>query len=238
MHSYRLLSVFNKFIILYLIANLSSAYGVVDVDRTRVIFNENENSKTFRLKNSGTEAVIIQVWTDKGEIAASPESIKTPVIAIPPVSKMFSNEMRTYRLILTSRDGLKPGVETLYWLNIYELPSLAKSGLQSDYLLVIPVRLRLKVLVRPAGLLPPASKDYKKLKFIRRRNRLIVKNPTPYYISLNAALTCVTGSSVLLLAPSSDSLSCENTSDLPDHINYTVIDDSGMHLSFKTTTSD
>ncbi|MCA1179808.1 fimbria/pilus periplasmic chaperone [Pantoea rwandensis] len=55
------------------------------------------------LKNDSDHPALVLMRTDEGEIDRTPDSIIPPVIALPPVSKVFGGELRSIMLIVTSR---------------------------------------------------------------------------------------------------------------------------------------
>ncbi len=50
--------------------------------------------------------------------------------------------------------------------------------------LILPLRLRLKVFIRPAGLKVPTEKDEQRLHFSATSHGVMITNPTPWYMSL------------------------------------------------------
>ena len=61
-----------------LFAFCSQASAATYINFTRLILNENEREVTFRIKNEGDNAVLMQLWTDRDNIMDKPESIKAP----------------------------------------------------------------------------------------------------------------------------------------------------------------
>jgi P pilus assembly chaperone PapD len=93
--------------------------------------------------------MLLQVWTDAGETASSPDSSRTPLVVLPPVFKMQPDELRTLRVMLSSRRSLPEDRESLFWLNIYQIPPELNATESVTAKLVLPLRLRLKVFIRP-----------------------------------------------------------------------------------------
>ncbi|MDK9510803.1 fimbria/pilus periplasmic chaperone [Salmonella enterica subsp. enterica serovar Give] len=105
MRNYRQWLVFSKVILTLL--GLTGWYGpaqaAVNIDRTRIIFASDDIAQSLTLSNDNTTPMLLQVWTDAGNIDASPDNSKTPLVALPPVFKMQPGELRTLRLLLSSR---------------------------------------------------------------------------------------------------------------------------------------
>lgn len=229
MHNYKWWSVFSSGLVLLTVLLSAQAIAVVNVDKTRIVFNANEIAQSINLVNSEHGPVVLQIWTDNGDIHALPEQSKTPVLAIPPVLKIQPGELRSLKLMLTSRAGLKAGKETLYWLNLYQIPALRKSDNAHEQKVVLPLRLRLKVFVRPAGLGAPHSVDAKKFILTRLNNALLISNPTPWHMSMNIKFSSQERVKDILISPLS-SLSIPVKSPLltGKSIDYDVIGDSGF----------
>lgn len=146
MRSYRLWSVFSNVVVLSGVLLSFSVWAVVNVDKTRIVFNQSDLSQSVNVVNSGGNETYLQIWTDDGDLTLSPDASITPVIVIPPVVKMYPGEMRSLRLVLTSRQALPADKESLYWLNIYQIPALKKELNAAERKVVLPLRIRLKSL--------------------------------------------------------------------------------------------
>jgi P pilus assembly chaperone PapD len=124
MRSYRQWLVFSKAVLaLLLLAGVNSAsFAAVNVDRTRLVFAASDIAQSLTLANDSVTPMLLQVWTDAGETASSPDSSRTPLVVLPPVFKMQPDELRTLRVMLSSRRSLPEDRESLFWLNIYQIP--------------------------------------------------------------------------------------------------------------------
>lgn len=124
MRSYRQWLVFSKALLaLLLLAGITPApFAAVNVDRTRLVFAANDIVQSLTLTNNSVTPMLLQVWTDAGETASSPDSSRTPLVVLPPVFKMQPDELRTLRVMLSSRRSLPGDRESLFWLNIYQIP--------------------------------------------------------------------------------------------------------------------
>lgn len=132
MRSYRQWLVFSKALLaLLLLAGITPApFAAVNVDRTRIVFAANDVVQSLTLTNDSVTPMLLQVWTDAGETASSPDSSRTPLVVLPPVFKMQPDELRTLRVMLSSRRSLPGDRESLFWLNIYQIPPRAECNRQ------------------------------------------------------------------------------------------------------------
>lgn len=233
MRSCRLWSVFSSALALSAALLTANARAVVNIDTTRVVFNQHENSQSFTLKNGPDRPVIVQIWSDEGDIMLAPERSKTPVIALPPVLKLAPGEMRSVRLLLTNRQALRPERESLYWLNLYQIPAIASAHRAAERKVVLPLRLRLKILVRPAGLAAPRHADMQRLRVIAQDEWLTLVNPTPWFMTLRLPLG--RRARTLTLAPlSQQRITAESGVAAGQRLRVEALDDSGNAFSFET----
>ena len=102
MRSYRQWLVFSKAVLaLLLLAGVNSApFAAVNVDRTRLVFAANDIAQSLTLANDSVTPMLLQVWTDAGETASSPDNSRTPLVVLPPVFKMQPDELRTGEPVL------------------------------------------------------------------------------------------------------------------------------------------
>lgn len=196
MRNCRLWSVFNKGVFLptgLLAASLFllsvPVAAVVNVEGTRVIFNAEETTVSLNLANTEKQPTLVQLWSDNGDLRVSPDKVSTPVIAVPPVFRMAPGEIRTVRLLLSSRAGLPGDRETLYWLNVFQVPpNTAEPAANKERKVVLPLRLRMKVFVRPAGVDKLVEQDGGQLQFAVKKSGedsfFSITNPTPWYMTL------------------------------------------------------
>jgi len=191
MHSFRWWSVFNKtlFIMGFMLCSTAfNANAVVNAEKTRVVFNSGSQSESLSLVNSEKQPVVVQVWTDKGDPTVTPDKVQTPIVIDPPVFKMKPGEIRNLRLILLSSGNLPQDRESVFWLNIFQIPPNTASQQAGARRLVLPLKIRMKVFVRPEGIGELKEADVNKMKFevvgIGAEKKLIINNPTPWHISL------------------------------------------------------
>ncbi|WP_337013342.1 fimbrial assembly chaperone [Pantoea sp. AS142] len=236
MRSYRLWSVFSNIFVLSGVLLSFSVWAVVNVDKTRVVFNQSDLTQSINVINSGQNETFLQLWTDDGDLTLSPDASITPVIVIPPVVKMYPGEMRSLRLMLTSRQALPADKESLYWLNIYQIPALKKELNAAARKVVLPLRIRMKIFIRPAGLNAPQTTDPEKLRFAARGDKITLTNPTPWFMSMTVNPKGQQSIKDIILAPYSD-LQIESRTTLKsgDSVNYAVINDQGIPVNYTTT---
>lgn len=154
-------------------------------EKTRLIFDEGQNSKSLMLANTNEYAVILQTWIDKGE--GSPDTPNIPFVTLPAVAKIAVGGTQAIRVI-SNGDKLPHDRESIFWLNLYEIPAVKKTDLDNPYL-SLAMNTQLKVFYRPKELKEfSAPLLAKRLKFFLKNINgnlvLVCQNPTAYHASL------------------------------------------------------
>nr|WP_243434515.1 molecular chaperone [Pseudomonas sp. 30_B] len=171
---------------LTLLASLHAHAGVT-AERTRVIFNEEQRETSLLLVNQNTYPVIVQTWIDEGNLDAAPDTTQAPIIPLPPVFRLNAGQQRSLRLLYTGQT-LPKDRESLYWLNLYEIPPKSNEPLAAGQSrLTVTLRTQMKIIYRPRALAQEAEQAPRQLSFRRRGNAVQVDNPTPYFITLAGA---------------------------------------------------
>ena len=162
------------------------AQASVVVTGTRVVFPSSEREVTIKVNNVGTTPALVQAWIDKGEAGVSPDKIDVPFTLTPAMFRLDPAKGQTMRLIY-SKTPLATDKESLFWLNVLEIPPKAKSGSDDTNQLQLAFRTRIKVLFRPAELQGQADQAPGQVTWqvVKAPNgyRLKGTNPTPYFVN-------------------------------------------------------
>lgn len=172
----------------------------VTAERTRLVFVEGQREASLLLVNQNPYPVLVQAWVDDGALDGEPDT------ALASRLQAEYGRQRSLRLLATGQAQARDR-ESLYWLNIYEIPPQATAEAAGRPRLTVTLRTQMKVLYRPHGLHPHAEDAAAELGFALRDETLRVDNPTPYFVSL-AGLALEIGETRLdlpgtLLAPRS-----------------------------------
>ncbi|HAT3922890.1 TPA: fimbria/pilus periplasmic chaperone [Citrobacter amalonaticus] len=127
-------------------------YASIVMNGTRVIYQGNKNEVTISLTNKNTRPVLIQSWIDTGNENATPEKISVPFVLSPPVNRVDPDKGQTIRISYTGVPALPQDKESVYWLNVLEVPSKDKKQEASQQKLNVVFRTRIKLIYRPEGL--------------------------------------------------------------------------------------
>ncbi|OQQ03562.1 fimbrial chaperone protein [Vibrio campbellii] len=190
MHKLKLSLLFNSFVCLFffMVLNLwvSTVNAAVDIDRTRIVMDEGDTEAGFMLANTGKNNVLLQMWTDTGDLSVSPAEVETPLFVVPPIFRMAPEEVKGARLLLNREDLQFDDRENLLWLNIFQVNEIADGIHASSQRIVLPLRLRLKVFVRPKGIEKPSKQAFEKIRFIHTGESVRVVNELPWYANFLA----------------------------------------------------
>lgn len=217
----------------------AGARATVVIGGTRVIFPAQSGEVTVRLSNVGNTPALVEAWIDKGNPQSTPDKADTPFLITPPLFRMDAHKDQSLRILATSPQ-LPADRESLFWLNVLEVPP-KPTGPEAagKNLLQFAVRSRLKLFYRPAKLPGDALKAASQLTWKARANGreviLDAHNPSPYYITISKITlqigdrpyTAATG----MVAPFGDlKLAVKGLANVPaagTSVSYTTINDYG-----------
>lgn len=159
-----------------------SVQASVVITGTRVIYPEKQKEVTVKVNNTGTGPVILQSWIDNGDVNARPEVLKVPFVLTPPINRVEPNKSQTLRISYTG-DALPKDKESVFWLNVLEIPAKADAGSNQNYL-QMAFRSRIKLFFRPTGLVGNPNDAAQSLIWTKVPGGLKATNPTPFHVSL------------------------------------------------------
>lgn len=167
-----------------LLASLANA-GVI-VHGTRVIYPAERQEVIVRLENKGSRPALVQTWLDNGDRQSRPATAQAPFSVSPPIFRIEPYQQQALR-VRYSGAPVPTDRESLYWLNVLEIPPRAADAEQNNQI-ELSFRTRLRVFLRPQTLPYPAASAAANLqwKLVAHQQgfALQVTNPTPYHISL------------------------------------------------------
>lgn len=216
--------------------------GVI-IESSRVVFSAADRERSLLLSNGNAYPVMVQTWIDNGAPEGTPETAgEVPVLPLPGLFRLEPGEKKNLRLLATQIKQPQDR-ESLYWLNIYEIPP-ADTHLPPDVSKVkVAVRLQLKMFYRPKNLQPSIDKllELQKFSLIRLPGALKIKveNSSPYYATFSAAKVMGETKSypigIGILPPfSSKTVDINGAINWqPDSISYSLINDDGNGIENK-----
>ncbi len=203
------------------------AWGGVYIYGTRVIYPAALKEVTVQLMNQGDRSALVQAWIDDGDTQTPPEKLQVPFLLTPPVVKVNGNAGQQLKIKFL-KANLPQDRESLYYLNVLDIPPNSDSGSEKNKL-KFALQNRIKLIYRPTSL-PGVNKEiFSKLHITRSNNGLAVENTSANWLTITEIKSTVKINNVtLLLAPHAR----VNLPGAPAANQYTVtlIDDYGNYL--------
>jgi chaperone protein EcpD len=166
------------------------AHASVVIGGTRVVFPASQGEVTVRLSNDAAHPALVEAWIDDGNVQSTPETADTPFLITPPLFRMEANKEQSLRILyVAGTKSLPTDRESLFWLNVLEIPPKPTGEAADKNTLQCAIRSRLKLFYRPATLPGDPLKAPDQLTFKAVSDgegvALEVHNPTSYYITIS-----------------------------------------------------
>jgi chaperone protein EcpD len=173
---------------LSLLACTWTAHAGIILNGTRVIYPAKAKEISVRLTNDDAKAPrLIKAWIDGGLEGQAIEMIDAPFTLTPPVARVEPKQGQTLR-IAYDRTPLSADHESLFWLNVLEVPPDTSGADQNT--LQFAFRTRVKMFFRPDGLPGKVSDAPGKLTWrvatADGHRYIVVHNPTAYHVSFQS----------------------------------------------------
>lgn len=190
----------------------------ISLSATRVIIKENRKESAVTVRNEG-EDILIQSWIESGGDSAAKN---TSLMAVTPTLVKVDRGGQQIVRILYQGHGLPEDRESMFWLNVQEIPR----KVAGNNILTFALRQRIKVFFRPKSLSSNSSETASTLVWTRDRNGITVRNPSQYYANIIGVKSNQTQlKDVLLVPPKSEAHF--DTKVFPDTLNFKIINDFG-----------
>lgn len=150
------------------------AMAAFTLSGTRFIYEEGRKNISVEVNNNAKETYGGQVWVGNTTQPAG-------TVFFTPAPTFFKIEGQQKQLIrlLNINPALPKDRESLFWLNVQEIPPAAREG---ENMLAIALNTQVKLFYRPKALIKGREKAEQQLQ-VSGSN---LKNPTPYYFALTA----------------------------------------------------
>jgi P pilus assembly chaperone PapD len=150
----------------------SQAMAAFTLDSTRFIYPEGRKNISVEVTNHANVTFGGQVWIDN-TTQPKDEVFFTPA---PTFFRVDAKQKQIIRLI-NINPNLPKDRESLFWLNVQEIPPAPKEG---ENVLSLAMNTQVKLFYRPTTLIEGRAGAEQQLK----ANGNILKNPTPYYFAV------------------------------------------------------
>lgn len=177
---------------------VGQAQASVVITGTRVIYPADQREVSVKLSNNGSEPALVQSWIDDGDADAKSKQKAMPFTLLPPVARIDPGKGQTLRLMYT-QDPLPKDRESVFFLNVLEIPPRPSTEMQDQNLLQMAFRSRIKIFFRPLGLQgnpneAPTQVTWQVVKIDGGQGfALKGENPTAFHVNLADAAAAIGG---------------------------------------------
>lgn len=156
----------------------SPANAGIVIASTRVVYPADAADVTVRLTNQRATPALVEAWIESADGHA-----RAPFAITPPLFRIEAGRGQALRLRRLPDAVFPTDRESLYWLNVLDVPPDAPE-VAGGNVLKMAVRTRLKVFVRPPGLRGRADRAPLRLAWTRIGDALRIDNPTPFHVTI------------------------------------------------------
>lgn len=184
------MKLFSSALFLFLFVFSFQSTANVIINGTRVVYKSDKKEVTVSLFSENDLPTLVQTWIDDGNSKIADQKIQMkniPFTIIPPMFRMEPQQGQTLRIIYTGAP-LPKDRETVYWINIFEIPPMMEDNQENN--LQIAYRSRIKLFFRPIEIGTKTTDELAKLlsfKLINDNNKikLQIDNSSGQYISFS-----------------------------------------------------
>lgn len=157
----------------------TSVQAAIQLTSTRVIMNGGDQTVAVYARNVTSLPFVVQAWLEGPN-----EQMDTPFFVTPPLSRMDGAAERGLNITRVG-DGLPNDRESLFWLNVLEIPQKNQTATNS---LNVATRTRIKFFYRPVEI-KNALRGAEQLNWELARNggkcELVAHNVSPYIVNFS-----------------------------------------------------
>lgn len=162
----------------------ASTQASIVMTGSRIIYPTDSREVSVQLTNRDDFPSVVQVWLDDGNAQSVPQTANAPFVTTPPVFRLAARAGQTVRLRYVGKPAAQDR-ESLWWFNFIQIPP-ADKGVQADNQLLVLVRSRVKVLLRPKGLVGSPLEMASTSRVWIQNGKLFLRNNSGYYLALSA----------------------------------------------------
>lgn len=165
------------FIFSFLLLISSSAFAAIQALATRVIYNGTDAAATLNLKNNASQPYMIQTWLESNH--KNDQQSKLPMVVVPPLMRIDPGKESVLRFIYSGQ-GLPLNQESLFWINIQEIPPKP----EQENTLQLAIHSKMKLFFRPKQVKERLEDAVKTAVWFKDGTQLKLKNTSALYITI------------------------------------------------------
>lgn len=157
-----------------------SAAGV-SLGATRLVFPADKQQISVKTYNTDTKGnYLIQSW-----VADENGNKVDDFVVTPPLFVQKANSDSVLRVVYVgNQNSLPKDREKLYFFNSKVIPSLSKEEQEISNALLIATTTNIKLFMRPSQFIDGSLEAYKKISCSFNNGEVLIKNDSPYYMTL------------------------------------------------------
>ncbi|ELY6247646.1 molecular chaperone [Cronobacter universalis] len=173
------------YIIFFSTPSIANNIEGINLDLTRVIFDSQQKSASIKVNNFGNKTWLLRSWVSE----YNSDKRNKNFILTPPLYRISHDESIQLRIDSISQ-SLPMDKESVFRINVLAIPAIQKDDSatsQNSTKLQFAINNRIKLFFRPHNLNKQDIVDaaFKSLKISKNKNNVQIKNPTPYYITMD-----------------------------------------------------
>lgn len=166
-----------KILILLMLCTFShSAFAAFILNGTRFIYEEGRKNISIEISNESKETYGGQVWVENVLIPKDDVAF----VPMPSFFKVDGGKKQVVRIIKVS-DKLPQDKESIFWLNVQEIPPVNKD---KNNVMVVAVNTQVKLIYRPISIAKKRENAEAKMELVKEGKYYRLNNPTPYYFAI------------------------------------------------------
>lgn len=213
------------FIFSFLLLISSSAFAAIQALATRVIYNGTDAAATLNLKNNASQPYMIQTWLESNH--KNDQQSKLPMVVVPPLMRIDPGKESVLRFIYSGQ-GLPLNQESLFWINIQEIPPKP----EQENTLQLAIHSKMKLFFRPKQVKERLEDAVKTAVWFKDGTQLKLKNSSALYITIGVVKLNGSDKAISELAtdmvPPGETITVLNTMPMnTQRLSFTYINDYG-----------
>ncbi|ELY2767603.1 fimbrial chaperone [Cronobacter malonaticus] len=154
----------------------ASSHAAFVLNSTRYVFDEKRENISVQVDNQSTQEYGGQIWIENQD-----QNDKNVYFVPSPTFFKVADQHKQILRILKINDALPKDKESLFWINIQEIPKAPKEGMNA---LSIALHTQVKMFYRPDALKEKREGAEQNIKMINSEGNAVLLNDTPYYFAI------------------------------------------------------
>jgi chaperone protein EcpD len=244
--SYWLL-IIQHFLLAFMVLADTRTYAGISLESTRVIYKEGQRDISIKLSNNEkAKNALVQIWMDDGDPDADAGQANIPFLINPPLAKIEAGKAQVVRIAFIG-EKLNPKTESVYWLNVLEIPPKSTEPSQ----LTFAIRSRVKFFYRPKAIQALEPLNPATLQWTWNANNDSIKlqalNASAFHWTITSAIAVIADQEydlnlVTMLSPGQSSAfvvkGVDRKPDSPSRMRIITINDFGGESKFEFEIKD